>query len=231
MGVLLLAGPRSRDVLQQLIHTDLSNAPFPWLTGQRISIGAALVDALRVNFIGELGWEIHHPIELQNYIFDKLMAAGAAFDIKPFGIKAKDSLRLEKGYKLIPRELSIEYAAVESGLDRFIGFSKPEFAGREGLLTRQSHGFSWRFVTLEVLGVTEADSRGSEPIYRDGELIGRVTSGGYGWRVNKSLALAMVATKHATLGAMLDVMILGQRHKAVIIPNSPFDPDNHAQRS
>ncbi|WP_286773347.1 FAD-dependent oxidoreductase, partial [Sphingomonas sp. 66-10] len=95
MGVLVLAGPKARDVLKAVTRADLSNEAFPWLTGQRISIGAAPVDALRVNFIGELGWEIHHPIEMQNYIFDKLMAAGAAHDIRPFGIRAMDSLRLE----------------------------------------------------------------------------------------------------------------------------------------
>ena len=131
MGVLVLAGPRSRDVLAKLTRADLSNEAFPWLTGQRISIGAAPVDALRVNFIGELGWEIHHPIEMQNYIFDKIMEAGAEFDIKPFGIKAMTLMALEKSYKLIPRELSVEYNAYESGLDRFISLKKPGFHGKK----------------------------------------------------------------------------------------------------
>ena len=231
MGVLVLAGPKARDVLQVVTRADLSNAAFPWLTGQRISIGAAPVDALRVNFIGELGWEIHHPIEMQNYIFDKLMAAGAAHDIRPFGIRAMDSMRLEKGYKLIPRELSVEYAALESGLDRFVSFKKPAFVGREGLLARAERGLQWQFVTLEVSGVTDADARGSEPILRDGALVGRATSGGYGWRTGKSLALAMVSPDHATPGTALEIVILGKSHKAVVIPDSPFDPDNHALRS
>lgn len=231
MGVLVLAGPKARDVLQAVTRADLSNAAFPWLTGQRISIGAAPVDALRVNFIGELGWEIHHPIEMQNYIFDKLMAAGAAHDIRPFGIRAMDSMRLEKGYKLIPRELSVEYAALESGLDRFVSFRKPDFVGREGLLARKERGLQWQFVTLEVSGVTDADARGSEPILRDGALVGRATSGGYGWRTGKSLALAMVSPDHATPGTALEIVILGKSHKAVVIPDSPFDPDNHALRS
>ncbi|WP_226017367.1 FAD-dependent oxidoreductase [Novosphingobium sp. FKTRR1] len=230
-GVLVLAGPRSRDVLAKLTRTDLSNAAFPWLTGQSISIGAAKVDALRVNFIGELGWEIHHPIEMQNYIFDKLMAAGAEFDIKPFGIRAMTLMALEKSYKLIPRELSTEYAAYESGLDRFISLKKPAFHGRDALLARKEAGLKWQFVTLEVLGVTDADARGSEPIYRDGALVGRATSGGYGWRTGKSLALAMVAPEHATVGTELEIVILGEAHKAVVIPESPFDPENNALRS
>ena len=92
------------------------------------------MDALRVNFVGELGWEIHHPIEMQNYIFDKLFEAGGD-DLKPFGIRAMDSMRLEKSYKLIPRELSVEYSAYESGLGRFL---ESEEAGlpRQGCAAR-----------------------------------------------------------------------------------------------
>ncbi|WP_088310757.1 GcvT family protein [Novosphingobium sp. B 225] len=231
MGVLVLAGPRSRDVLKKLTRTDLSNEAFPWLTGQRISIGAAPVDALRVNFIGELGWEIHHPIEMQNYIFDKLMEAGAEFDIKPFGIKAMTLMALEKSYKLIPRELSVEYNAYESGLDRFISLKKPGFHGKDGLLAGKEAGLANQLVTMEVLGVTDADARGSEPIYLGDELVGRVTSGGYGWRVGKSLALSMVRPSLAAVGTELEIAILGVRHKAVIIADSPFDPENTALRS
>ncbi len=231
MGVLVLAGPRARDVLASLTDADLSNAAFPWLTGRRISLGTAPVDALRVNFIGELGWEIHHPIEMQNYIFDRLMAAGAAFGIRPFGIRAMDSMRLEKSYKLIPRELSIEYSAHESGLDRFISLKKPGFRGRDALLAWRERGVANSFVTLEVHGVTDADARGSEVLYRGDDVVGRTTSGGYGWRVGKSLALAMVRPDLATAGTELDIAILGVRHAATIIADSPFDPENHALRS
>jgi len=231
MGVLVLAGPKSRDVLAKLTNTDLSNEAFPWLTGKTISIGAARVEALRVNFIGELGWEIHHPIEMQNYIFDKLMAAGAEFDIRPFGIKAMIAMSIEKSYKLIPREMSIEYAALESGLERFISFKKPDFKGRSGLLARKEKGLAWQFVTLEVKDVTDADARGSEPIFKDGALVGRVTSGGYGWRCGKSLALAMVRPDHAAVGTELEITILGTSFKAVVIADSPFDPENTALRS
>ncbi|WP_395618842.1 FAD-dependent oxidoreductase [Sphingorhabdus sp.] len=231
MGVLVLAGPRSRDVLAKLTDTDLSNDAFPWLTGKKMSIGLAQVDALRVNFIGELGWEIHHPIEMQNYIFDKLMEAGAAFDIKPFGIRAMTSMALEKSYKLIPRELSVEYSAYESGLDRFISLKKPSFFGREALLAWKESGSANQLVTMEVHDVTDADARGSEPIYHGEDIVGRVTSGGYGWRVGKSLALAMVRPDLAVPGAELEIVILGVRHKATIITDSPFDPDNLALRS
>ena len=231
MGVLVLAGPRSREVLAKLTDADLSNEAFPWLTGRKISIGAAQVDALRVNFIGELGWEIHHPIELQNYIFDKLMEAGAEFEIKPFGIRAMTAMALEKSYKLIPRELSIEYSAHESGLDRFISVKKPGFFGKDGLLAWRDRGLANRLVTLEVHGVTDADARGSEAIYQGDTLVGRVTSGGFGWRCGKSLALAMVTPALGEPGTELEVVILGERRKATVIADSPFDPDNIALRS
>jgi dimethylglycine dehydrogenase len=184
-----------------------------------------------VNFIGELGWEIHHPIEMQNYIFDLLMEAGAEFDIKPFGIRAMTLMALEKSYKLIPRELSVEYAALESGLDRFISLKKPTFFGKDALLAWKDKGLSNTLVTMEVHGVTDADARGSEAIYKDGEIVGRVTSGGYGWRVGKSLALAMIQPDLAVAGAEFEIAILGKLHKATLIEDSPYDPENNALRS
>ena len=229
-GVLVLAGPRSRDILARLTDADLSSAAFPWLTGKPISVGIAPVEALRVNFVGELGWELHHPIEMQTYIFDRLIEAGAEYGLKPFGIRAMDSMRLEKGYKLIPRELSIEYSAYESGLDRFIGAKKDQFFGRAALMAAHDAGDRWKLVTMEVHGVTDADARGSEALYQNGELVGRATSGGYGWRTGKSLAIAMVPPSVAETGASFEISILGTNYPATIIADSPFDPDNDRLR-
>ena len=229
-GVLVLAGPRSRELLSKVTDADLSNGAFPWLTGKDIDIGAAHTKALRVNFVGELGWELHHPIEMQTYIFDKLFEAGAEFDLKPFGIRAMDSMRLEKTYKLIPRELSIEYAALESGLSRFIATNKQTFVGKQALLAWKERGFANKAVTLEVHGVSDADARGSEPIYLADQLVGRATSGGYGWRVGKSLALAMVRPDLAAIGTEFDIVILGERYRATVIPDSPYDPENLAPK-
>ena len=232
MGVLVLAGPKSRDVLQKLTDTDLSNHNFKWLSGKSINVGYAQAEALRVNFVGELGWELHHPIEMQNYIFDELMRVGSEFNIKPFGIRAMDSMRIEKSYRLIPREMSIEYSALESGLHRFVKLDKAcDFVGKAGLSAWQKKGFNNTFVTLEVHGITDADARGSEGIYKNGELIGRATSGGFGFRVNKSLALGMVLSNYAIEGAELEIEILGQRHRATVIPESAFDAENLALRS
>lgn len=226
IGVLALAGPHARDVLQSVTDDDLSTAAFPWLTGRTIAVGWANAKALRVNFVGELGFELHMPIEMQAYVFDLLMAAGEPWGIKPYGVRAMESMRLEKSYRVLPRELSIEYAALESGLDRFVRLDKAGFIGREALLAWQARGFENRFVTMEVLGVTDADARGNEALLKDGALVGRATSGGFGWRTGKSLALGMVRPDLAAIGVELDIVILGRPHRAMVIGDSPFDPDN-----
>ena len=228
LGVLVLAGPNSRKVLQKLTTTDISNEAFPWLSGQAISVGHTSCHALRVNFVGELGFEFHHPIEQQVALFDLLMEAGKEFGIRPYGIKAMSSLSIEKSYRLVPRELSIEYSAYESGLDRFVHPNKGQFLGRDALVAGREKGLNWNFVTMEVHGVSDADSdtRGSEPIYSKGKLVGRATNGGFGWRVNKSLALGMVRPEFATLDTELEIKILDKTFKASVIAESPYDADN-----
>lgn len=230
-GVLVLAGPKSREVLSKLTRTSLANDDFKWLTGKQISIGAATANALRVNFVGELGWEFHHPIEQQTVIFDALMEAGAEFGIKLFGIRAMTAMAVEKSYRLIPRELSIEYNAFESGLDRFVKLEKGDFLGRDALVKAKEKGLDWNFVTMEVHGVTDADARGNEAIYSDGVLVGRATHGAFGYRTGKSIALAMVKPDHSAIGNKLDIKILGKIHKATIVEESPFDPENKALRA
>jgi dimethylglycine dehydrogenase len=227
-GVMVLAGPKSRDILARTTRTPLDNASFPWLSGKQISVGTATAHALRVNFVGELGWELHHPIEQQNAIFDTVMDAGREFGLKPFGIRAMTAMAIEKSYRLIPRELSIEYTAFESGLDRFVKLDK-DFLGKKALVAAHRKGDRWKFVTLEVNGVEEADARGSEPIYCGKQLVGRATHGGYGWRTGKSLALAMVKPEYAD--KELEIAILGKRYRLTMLAESPFDPDNERLRS
>lgn len=230
-GVLALAGPKSREVLKKLTRTSLDNKDFPWLTGKEISVGVATAHALRVNFVGELGWELHHPIEMQTYIFDRLMEAGAEFGIKPFGIRAMVSMSLEKSYRNMGRELSVEYNAYTSGLDRFI---KPEkqFIGRDAVVAGKEAGLKWIFSTLEVSGNSTVDARGSEAIYdASGTVVGRATSGGFGWRIGKSLALAMLSPHHSAVGTKLKIRILGDLYDAEVVGESPFDPDNAVLRA
>ena len=231
-GVLVLAGPNSRKVLSKLTRTALDNKSFPWLSGQKISVGTATAHAIRVNFVGELGWELHHPIEMQNAVWDAVMEAGAEFDIKPFGIRAMTAMAIEKSYRLIPRELSIEYSAYESALDRFIKLDK-DFVGKDALLARRESGDLWQFVTLEVHGcdADNVDARGSEAIYDNGTLVGRATHGGFGYRTGKSLALAMVKKGYEAIGNEVEIRILGKNYKATVLEESPFDPANERLRA
>ena len=145
-------------------------------------------------------------------------------------IRAMDAMRLEKSYRLVPRELSIEYSAYESCLQRFVHPDKGDIVGRDALLKRSEAGENWQLVTMEVHGVKDADARGSEPIYLGDELVGRATSGGYGWRVERSLVLAMAPPKLASIGTELSISILGESYKVTVIEESPFDAGNKRLR-
>ena len=226
-----MAGPRSRDLLTKISNADFSNKAFPWLSAQKIDVGLAPSIAMRMNFVGELGWELHHPIEYQNHIFDNLMEAGKEFGVKPFGIRAMDSLRIEKTYKLVGTEMSIEYAAYESGLDRFVHLNKGNFIGRDALVKWQQDGFDNKMVTLEVFDINDADALGNNAIYSNGEVVGRATGGNYGFRVKKSLAIAMIKPKYSKIGTELEMDILEKKHKVVVINDSPYDPMNEKIRS
>lgn len=231
MGVLVLAGPKARTLMERVCGDPVDNGSFRWLTGKDTTIGLAPARAMRVNFVGELGWEIHHGLEYQNHIFDRLMEAGADLGLKPFGIRAMDSLRLEKSYRMVGTELSIEYAAYESGLDRFVHPDKGDFIGRDALLQWRDAGFANTFVTLEVTGANNADPLGNNPIYLDGELVGRTTSGNLGFRVGKSLALGMLRPDVAADGAELRMDVLGTNCSARVIGESPYDPANERLRA
>tara|TARA_A100001015_G_C15042646_1_gene740825 strand:+ start:3673 stop:6108 length:2436 start_codon:yes stop_codon:yes gene_type:complete len=230
-GVLVLAGPKSRELMKLVSKDNFENENFPWLTSQIVNIGNYPVLAMRVNFVGELGWELHHPIEYQNQIFDILFQHGSKLNLKPFGIRAMDSLRIEKSYRLPGKELSIEYAALESGLNRFVSENKGDFIGRDGLAEWKSKGLSFGFVTLEVHNVKDADALGNNPIYLDGKVIGRATSGGYGHRIKKSLVLAMINPSLIKTGLKVKIDILGTKYDASIINESPYDPSNEKLRA
>ena len=230
-GVLVVAGPKARKLMEKVSKDDFSNENFKWLTAKKVDVGYAPVNAMRVNFVGELGWELHHPIEYQNHIFDKLMEAGKEFGIKPFGIRAMNSLRVEKSYKLVGTELSIEYSPYESGLDRFIHPNKGKFIGLEALNKWREKGFDNKLVTLEVHNTEDADVLGNNPIYQNDKVVGRATGGEYGFRLDKSIALAMVKPDVATVGEKLKVDILGKMYDATVLDESPYDPENNLLRA
>jgi dimethylglycine dehydrogenase len=227
-GCFVVAGPKSREVLAQLTDAALDNASFPWLTGQTIEVGlAADVHALRVNFVGALGWELHFPIEYAHHLFDALFEAGRDHGIGMVGMRAMESLRLEKSYRMWGSDMTPDYTPFEASLERFVRMNKGPFIGREALERQLATGVPNRFVTLEVHGVTDADPLGNEPLFdRGGRMIGRATSGYYAHCLRKSLAIGYVKADFAAVGTELGIEILGERKQATLVRESPYDPDN-----
>ena len=227
-GCLVVAGPESRAVLAQLTDTALDNDAFPWLTAQTIEAALAVdVYALRVNFVGSLGWELHFPIEYAHGLFDALFAAGAAHGIGMVGMRAMESLRMEKSYRMWGSDMTPDYTPLEASLERFVRMKKADFIGRQALERQLSAGVPNRFVTLEVHGVTDADPLGNEPLFdKGGRMIGRATSGYYGHHLRKSLAIGYVKADYAEVGTPLAIEILGERKAATVVHESPYDPEN-----
>jgi dimethylglycine dehydrogenase len=232
-GCFALAGPASREVLAKLTDSPLDNAAFPWLTGQILEVGLATdVYALRVNFVGSLGWELHFPVEYAHSLLDALFEAGRELGIGMAGMRAMDSMRIEKSYRMWGLDLSTDYTPFEASLDRFVRLDKGDFIGRDALVRQQQQGVPRRFVTLEVHGVSDADPLGNEPIFdRAGKMVGRATSGGYGHVLGKSLALGYIAAELAVPGTSVALEILGERRSATVVPESPYDPDNRELRA
>jgi dimethylglycine dehydrogenase len=229
-GVLILAGPRARDVLARLTDADLGNGAFPWLSAREIRVGSVPVRALRITFVGELGWELHHPMEYQVGLYEALVDAGRDFGLVDFGLRAMDSLRLEKGYRVWGADINTEVTPLEAGLGRFVAFDKGDFLGRGALLAQQRAGVARRLCTLDV-DAGGADAWGNEAVWAGEEVVGITTSGGYGHWVGRSLAVAYVDAEVAAPGTALAVEILGERRPAVVVPEPLVDPDNHRPRA
>ncbi|RFP90737.1 FAD-dependent oxidoreductase [Rhodobacteraceae bacterium 63075] len=222
---LLVTGPKARDVLASLTDADLS---LPWLSFQQAEVCGKPCVLLRVSFAGELGWEVHCLTGDAPEIWDAITAAGA----KPFGMWALDSLRLEKGYRAWKRDLSTDYTLLEAGLERFVKLDKPEdFPGKAALERERREGPEKRFVTLTV-DAGEADAPYMSCIWSGGEIVGETTSGGWGYRIGKSIALGMVRAEFAKPGTELDVEIYGTRFKARVAEDKPlWDPENERLRA
>jgi dimethylglycine dehydrogenase len=229
-GVLILAGPRARDVLGRVTDADLSNAAFPWLAARRIQVGPVPVLALRINYVGELGWELHHPLEYQVALYEALRAAGEDLGLADFGLRAMDSLRLEKGYRAWGADLNTEVTPLEAGLERFVAFDKGDFVGRDALLAQRRAGLRKRLATLEV-DALDADCWGSEAVWDGDRVVGITTSGGYGYCLGRSLAVAYLDAPLAAPGTPLTVEILGERRPVRVLAEPPFDPQDRRPRS
>jgi dimethylglycine dehydrogenase len=228
-GVLILAGPRARDILSRITDADLSSAAFPWFSAREIRVGSAPVRALRINFVGELGWELHHPIEYQVGLFETLRGAGEDVGLVDFGLRAMDSLRLEKAYRAWGADINTEVTPLEAGLERFVALDKGDFVGRDALLRQQRAGVRKRLATLDV-DALDADCWGNEAVWAGDRVVGITTSGGYGHWLGRSLAVAYVDAELTTPGTRLAVEILGDRRPAAVLSEPPFDPGNHRPR-
>jgi len=229
-GTLVIAGPESRTLLERVTDADLSNAAFPWLSAQPIEIGFMAVRALRVNYVGELGWELHLPMASMQPVYDRLMLAGADLGIADFGMYALDSLRLEKCYRGWKVDLVDEYSPLESSLDRFVDLDKGPFPGREALRAQQQGGLGQRLVPL-LVEAEGTDAPVCATVFQDLDTVGLVTSGGYGYTVGKSIALAYVRIDLTEPGTALEVDIFGQRRAATVVSEPIYDPDNSRLRA
>ena len=229
-GVLAVVGPRSRALLSKLTDTDLSSERFPYLSWQNVRIGNAPARALRLNFVGELGWELHHELIYQRTIYEHILDAGQELGLANCGMRAVlNSMRLEKGY-LLAADICGEETPFQAGLDFFVKFNKGDFIGREALTQQQRRGETPpRLVTL-VVDAGDADASGDDCIWNSEQVVGRVTSGGWGHRVDRSLALGYIDSKLSEPGTRVAVEILGDKRPATVVETPYYDPQNKKLR-
>jgi len=220
----ILSGPASRTILADLCAADLS---MPWLTHQETTIAGRWAKLVRVSFAGELGWEIHTKVADTPAVFDAVWDAGLKHRLAPFGMFALDSLRLEKGYRAWKAELSTDYTALEGGLERFIRWEKPDFSGKAALLSEKQRGSKKRFVVLTIDRPGPCDAPYMSTLWHGGDIVGETLSGGWGHRVDKSIALGMIRADLAEPGGKVEVEIFGERFAATVHADRPlWDPEN-----
>jgi len=231
IGVLVVVGPKARDLMSLCTPADMSGQAFPFLTAQQIDIAGVDVRALRVGFTGSLGWELHMPLDQMQPVYDALWKAEGqgTFGLKDFGGHALNSLRMEKAY-LTRMELTHDIGPRQAGVDFFVKMDKGDFIGRERVDDVPS-GNAWKLVYLDV-DAHDADCVGGEGVFTtDGTAIGLTTSGGYGFTVDKSLAFAYIDAAHGDAGNELSVLILGEPRTATVLDGPVFDPENATLRA
>lgn len=225
-----VAGPKARALLQGISNYDFSNENFPFMRSASLSLSGIEVFALRVSFTGDLGWEIYCKSEDQPALYELLLAQSSC-NVRPIGSRALMSLRLEKGYGSWGREFSAEYWPHEVGYERLVKLDKGEFLGKAAYEAVLAKNPREKLVGL-IFENTEHDAWGSEPIFsKEGLSIGRVTSGGYSYSQNLSIALAMIKTEYAQAGNRVKVAILGKETEAEIWAQPVFDPEGHRARA
>ncbi len=225
----IFSGPKTREILAEISDADLT---LPWLSHQSAQINGTWVQLVRVSFAGELGWEIHTQASDTAKVYDDVMKAGESYGLVPIGMYALNSLRIEKGYRAWKGDLSSDYSMLEGGLDRFVKLDKPqEFIGKQALQIEKQQGVSKRFVTLIVDG-GEEDAPYMSTLWHGDEIVGETTSGDWGYRVGKSIALGMLRVDLTQPGTRVEVEIYGKKYNATVQPDQPlWDPENKCLRS
>ena len=218
-----LAGPRSREVLQRLTHEDVGHKALGFMACRKLDVGLIRAGVGRLSVVGELGYEINCQANEHATLRAALLDAGRELGIAEFGYAAMNSLRLEKSFGIWSREFTQDYRPGETGMDRFVAFDKGDFQGREAALAERGTGSPRALVTLEI-DAGDADGSGYEPLWHEGELVGFITSGGYGHTVGKSLAMALLRRDLSGPGTALTTHIVGVERAARVIANSPYDP-------
>jgi dimethylglycine dehydrogenase len=227
-GCLVLAGPKSRDVLADACYNDVSNQAFAFGTVKEIYVGRTKCRVHRMTYVGELGYEIFHPIESQIAVFEALMTAGKPHGLKMFGMYAMDSMRLEKGYLAWKSEINLHHTPLETPISWTVKMDK-DFIGKAGLEKQKADGAPRRLVCL-VCQAEDADPWGYNPIFSGDRIVGMTSSGGYGHRVEKSLALGYVPPNLAAPGTPLEVEILGKKVPAQVAAMPLYDPENERMK-
>lgn len=226
---LALVGPRARDVLQKVTRTDVSSEAFKFLAVKKMDVGMAPATVARMSLTGELGYEIYVPTLYFRSIYTTLMAAGEEFNIGDFGARALLSMRLEKGFGIWGREFSPDYTPSMNEMGHFVDYEKEDFIGREAALMDREMPAPRKLVTIEIQ-VENADAMGFEPIYKGDQRVGYVTSGGYGYRTEKSLAMAYLDTEHIDPDVNYEVLIIGERRQAKLLTEAAYDASGSRMR-
>jgi len=218
-----LSGPRSREILARLTREDVCDAALPFLGCRLMDVGLTQAVVARLSLTGELGYELTVPAVQQRALWEALLEQGTPLGMRPIGMRAQDSLRLEKGYGVWSLEFAQSYTPAMTGLDRFIAFDKGDFIGRAAALRDCESGAGQRLVLLAI-DTLDADVSGFEPVWVGERRCGYVTSGAYGHHVEQSLALAYVDRTIADKPVPLEVHVVGERRPARILPEPPYDP-------
>jgi dimethylglycine dehydrogenase len=225
-GTLVLAGPRSRELLARVTSTDLSNEAFPWLGVRTVALVGLTTLAMRVSYVGELGFELHLPTEQLLGVYGQLLEAGRELDVAHFGLYAMESLRLEKCYRSWKADLTGDYTPLAASLERFVRLDKPaDFIGKAALIREAASGPRERLVPL-LVEATDADAAAGAVVFSGAQAVGLVSSGGFGYRLRRSIALAYVRAELAVPGTTLEVEVLGERRAALVGREPLYDPQN-----